>query len=437
VTMARFNEERFARRFAQMSAIGAIPGNGVDRPFGSVQELQVRAWLHALWEQELHWAVRTDAVGNLFATIPGTVCAAPAIALGSHHDSVPQGGRFDGPLGVLVATEVLQSLQESGFANRHPLTVISFTAEEPNPFNLSTLGSRTVSGRLSAEQLAAATDSTGRPLAEALAAAGGDLSRLPAARLGPFDLATFLELHIEQGLRLVRANCPLGIVTGICGIYRERLAIFGEANHAGTTRIEDRHDALLAGAEVALAVEQVVAKHAATDAIGTVGVFSIHPGAINVIPGRCDLVMELRAGTAATRAAMQRALATRFSAIERERGVRIERSVMLDQAEQPLSANMQAILHEACAAHGIAALDLFSMAGHDATHIAAFTEAGMLFVPSIGGKSHCPEEYTRSEDIACAAQVLIETVLRLDDRLPVQPSTLLPTDEAKDVLQHG
>lgn len=411
-----WNADRFLRRFGEISAIGAIPGGGVNRPFGSPEERSVRDYLLRVLREEMELAVTVDPVGNIWGALDGSLPHAACIALGSHHDSVPNGGRFDGPLGVLMAMEVIETLRENGFAPRHPLTVVTFTAEEPNPFDLSTLGSRTVAGRLTTARLQAAVDWTGQPLAKALASVGGDAARAGEARRTADDIAAFLELHIEQGRRLETAGLPLGVVTGICGIYREALTICGEANHAGTTRMTDRRDALLAGAEIALALERA-ARGAGEDVVATVGRFSISPGAANIIPGVCECIVEIRGGSAPQIASVRDAFAEAVSRVESGRGVEIARSVLLDQAAQPLDDLLMDTLARSADALGIPHTRLSSMAGHDATHIASFTRAGMLFVPSVDGKSHCPEEESRIEDIACAARTLMATVVALDAAL--------------------
>jgi len=412
-----FDLPLFERWFTEVSAIGATADGGVHRPFGSQADRDLRLWLSQTAEQ-LGLTVRVDAIGNIWATLAGDDDL-PALVVGSHHDSVPFGGRFDGPLGVLAGLAVAAALTRAGLRLRHPFAVVSFTAEEPNPFGLSTLGSRTVAGRLTQKALAAAQDSAGRSLESAVAAVGGDLQRAHEARLGANDIAAFLELHIEQGLRLLQADIPVGVVSGICGIYRERITVRGEANHAGTTRLSERHDALLAGAEIALAVEAAVAAADREDVIGTVGVFTIEPSAINIIPGVCELVAELRAGNSHVLTTLLADLTARIDAIAKSRGVQIERTVLLDQAAAPLAEDLRQTLTEAARTLDIPTRELFSMAGHDATHVASFTRAAMLFVPSIGGKSHCPEELSRTDDIACALRVLIETVQRLDRQLDV------------------
>ncbi len=427
--------QRFMSGFTDVSHIGSTGDGGVNRPFGSEADLQLRAWLTRRMK-DAGLQVTVDAIGNLWGMKAGSD-PGPAIVLGSHHDSVPFGGRFDGPLGVLAALEVIQTLQETGYRNRRPLGVVSFTAEEPNPFDISTMGSRTVAGRLTTEQLLAAHDGTGRPLELAIAQAGGDLRRLSGVRKTDRDLFAFLELHIEQGRRLESAGMSAGVVTGVCGIYRELVSVAGEANHAGTTRLTDRRDALLAGAELALGVERLLLDRLSRrsraannreenapaaifrdnpeeELIATVGRFAITPNAPNIIPGQCDFTVEIRGASSSA----IHSFAAEFGALAKQigaaRGVQISRKVILDQAPEAMDDTVTDTLRSAAAALRIPCRDLFSMAGHDAAHIASFTKAGMLFVPSIDGKSHCKEEETRMDDISHALAILLETTRRLD-----------------------
>jgi len=413
---ATFDGTQFQNWFAEISDIGATPEGGVHRPFGSDEDLCVREWLIDT-ARALNLLVHVDAAANIWGMLPGQNPELPALIVGSHHDSVPQGGRFDGPLGVLAGLSVVSAITRAGIQLDHALGFVSFTAEEPNPFGLSTLGSRLATDRLAPATVQGAVDANGRTLRSALAAVGGEVEELSTAKKSSRDIAAFLELHIEQGLRLQDAGIPVGVVTGICGIYREQIHIVGEANHAGTTRLRDRHDALLAGAELALCVEASVRAELSDEVIGTVGAFAIQPGATNIVPGGCDLGMELRAGPAAQRTRMLERIESAVNEISVRRGVQIQRTVVLDQPEQAMDALIQATLTACASARRIRTQPLFSMAGHDATHLATVTRAGMLFVPSLGGRSHCPEEVSRPEDIAAAIQVLIDAVVVLDRQL--------------------
>lgn len=410
-----FQTERFSRRLESFSTIGCTDAGAMNRPFGSAADLEARAWLKRLAE-EVGLTVTVDAVGNIWGVRQGTV-EAGAIVIGSHHDSVPDGGRFDGPLGVLMAIEVIQSLLEQGYDHAHPLAFVSFTAEEPNPFELSTLGSRSVAGRLTEAQLRSSVDWNGRPLSEAMQMAGGNLDAFAAVAKTSADIAAFLELHIEQGRRLEQQDIPVGVVSGICGIYRESITVTGEANHAGTTQLADRHDALLASSDMLLAIETLLKEWNDEELIATVGRLNVVPNAMNIIPGECAWSLEIRGGDMNVVYAFRDACLDALTVIAQRRGVSVRRTLLLDQQPQPMSSVVINVLQQAAANSGIPYMDLASMAGHDATHIASFTEAGMLFVPSIGGKSHCKEEKSRMSDIEQAFYVLTKATIDLDARL--------------------
>src|SRR5699024_7846485 len=244
-------------------------------------------------------------------------------------DTVPNGGKYDGALGVLAAKEVIQTLIDYNVTLNHPLEIVSFTAEEPNDFNLSTMGSRTLIGKLDQETLLKTTDSTGRRLKDAVAKAGGSLDKLPVSRQ---DLTAFIELHIEQGKRLESANIPIGIVDNIVGIYRDQLKITGVANHAGTTMMQDRTDALTAASEVVLAVEDVL-RDQDSDAVATVGKFDVSPNAANIIPGKVELIIEIRSRSAKERRHVRDKMYECFEEIAEKRNVAININNILDQQE--------------------------------------------------------------------------------------------------------
>ena len=341
----------------------------------------------------------------------------PAIAFGSHIDTVPNGGKYDGALGVLLALEVMTVLEENRISTRHPLELVSFSAEEPNPFGLSTFGSRAVSGKLSRSDLVGVRNDQGELLTEALLLAGGDPVCFEQCRREPGELAAFLEVHIEQGKRLLDRDIPVGIVTAITGIYREEITVTGEANHAGATLMADRKDALMGASEMMLAFEAVCRNHPADEAVGTIGRIRNEPNAANIIPERVVFHLEARGETSEQIREIIEAWGKQAEDIAGSRGLRLERRLILDQAPQPLDD----LIMEVCAAQaemlGIPGLRLGSMAGHDATHMASLTRAGMLFVPSLGGKSHCPEEESRIEDIEKTGNVLLQSILALDGQL--------------------
>ncbi|MCL1632145.1 Zn-dependent hydrolase [Sporolactobacillus sp. CPB3-1] len=411
------NEERIAGRLNQLAQYGINDHGGIDRSLGSRADMDARAWLKDLWKREVAADVSTDPAANLWAEREGSEPLKP-IVLGSHHDAVANGGKYDGAVGVLLATEVVQALKESGYAHRHPLKIVSFSAEEPNPYNISTLGSRLITGALDSKQVSEAIHlQTGEKLSETLKKLGGDVTKISEHLLNSEDMGVFLECHIEQGRNLIDHGISLAVVSTITGIYREEVTIYGEANHAGTTMMKNRHDALLAGAELSLAVEKIVVALKRRDTVGTVGHFAVSPNSANIIPGEVHLIIEVRTSDGHVLNEILHQMNQKCAEIENKRQVHIKRKVILNQKAVPMDPLVRKTLQQSIKECNETYLDLPSMAGHDSVHMVPIARTGMLFVPSIGGKSHCPEEETKIEDIVKAGNVLIRTVMALDKEL--------------------
>ncbi|NGM82435.1 Zn-dependent hydrolase [Paenibacillus sp. 7124] len=416
MSQLRVNPARLEDSIHKLARFGSNGNGGLDRTTFTPAELEARDWLKDRL-QELGLELRVDQAANIWAKRPGREHSLPAIAFGSHIDTVPNGGKYDGALGVLIALEVMRILNEHRIETRHPLELVSFSAEEPNPFGLSTFGSRAVTGKLKRENIVGVTNPAGQLLAEALRSAGGDPDRFEDAVRRPGELSAFLEVHIEQGKRLLNRNIPIGVVTSITGIYREEVVVSGEANHAGTTLMEDRNDALTTASEIVLALEDVCRSHPASEVVGTVGRMTVSPNAANIIPEKVAFIVEIRGKTREEIREVLMAWESRIGKTERMRSAVVKRTIMLDQDPAPMDEEIvQASLRQAKSL-GFPAYLLGSMAGHDATHMASITRSGMLFVPSIGGKSHCPDEESRMEDIEKVADVLLHTILELDRRL--------------------
>ncbi|WP_373231918.1 Zn-dependent hydrolase [Cohnella sp.] len=409
----RINAARLETSIHALAEYGQNEQGGMDRTTFTPPELEARDWLKDRLN-ELILEVRVDQAANIWGKRPGTEPSLPAIAFGSHIDTVPNGGKYDGALGVLIALEVMTLLNEQGIQTRHPLELVSFSAEEPNPFGLSTFGSRIISGKLKREHIAGVANPEGQLLAEALSNAGGDPDRVEDAVRSAQQIGAFLEVHIEQGKRLLDRNIPVGIVTAITGIYREEVVVCGEANHAGTTLMEDRNDALTATSEIILALEDVCRSHPASEVVGTVGRINVKPNAANIIPEEAAFVVEIRGKSPDEIREVLTSWEPRIHDIERERSAKVKRKVMLDQDPAPMDDVIVQVSQEQSKALGYPFYRLGSMAGHDATHMASITRSGMLFVPSIGGKSHCPEEFSRMDDIEKVSNVLLHTILELD-----------------------
>ncbi|WP_025688007.1 hydantoinase/carbamoylase family amidase, partial [Paenibacillus zanthoxyli] len=341
----------------------------------------------------------------------------PPIVCGSHIDTVPGGGKYDGALGVLMALEVLRTLNDAGIATRHPFELVSFSAEEPNPFGLSTFGSRAVAGKLTREQIIGVRNPEGKLLTDALTEAGGSPEYFERAVLSKKSISAFVEVHIEQGRRLISRNIPIGVVTSITGIYREEVAVRGEANHAGTTLMEDRNDALTAAAEMILAAESICRAFPAYEVVGTVGQLHLMANAPNIIPEEAVFLVEFRGESKEQIRQVLTEWNLRLELLAKRRRSVVTRKVILDQAPSPMDRSVMEAIERQAELLGIPSLRLGSMAGHDAAHMASITRSGMIFVPSVGGKSHCPEEESRIADIEQAANVLLHTLLDLDSRL--------------------
>lgn len=396
--------EQLLEDLAALNQFGAEPGPGLNRVAFSPADQQGRVWV-AQQMQKVGMTVRTDAAGNTIGTYPGTEPTLKPIALGSHTDTVPQGGRFDGVLGVLAALACVRALHQAGQRLRHPVEVINFVAEEAT-MGGATLGSRVMAGLFDpamVNQLAW----DGVPLAEHLRGAKIDPTLITNAKRPVGSLSTYLELHIEQGSRLEQADIPIGIVEGIVGIRRYSVTFAGYANHAGTTPMSSRQDALVMAAPFITAVRDVAVAHGI---VGTVGVFRIQPGAPNIIPGQAYLEFEIR-GLA--EAILDEAEAE-LSHFAQKNGGQFR---FLVAKESVTSApHLIEVLTVACQSLGLSYQRLASGAGHDAMCIAQIAPQAMIFVPSQKGVSHSPDEYTLSEHCIAGAQVLLAALLALDAR---------------------
>lgn len=407
------NSERLLARIEEMSQFGLDEKTGgINRQLGSQADKDTREWLKTIWEKDIGLKVTIDAAANMWGSYGKHLSDRP-IVFGSHHDSVPNGGKFDGALGVLMAMEAMQSIRERKIRTRHPLEIISFTGEEPNSFSVSTLGSKILCGRVTQKDINIFSDrDTGRPLTEAIDWLGGDSRRINEARLKKGMMTAFLEFHIEQGQNLYRKKLAVAAVTCITGIYRESITIKGEANHAGTTQLHDRRDALCAASELCLSIEQLMAKFNALSV--TVGHMRIKPNASNIIPGEVYFTIDLRTAFPAEREEALLLLTEKVNEIMKKRNVQIIRKLNLNQPEMPMNETVIDAVVKAMQEEGQPPVKLVSMAGHDAANMARLTKAAMLFAQSVGGYSHCPQEYTAPREVIIAAQVYLDTLLILD-----------------------
>lgn len=349
---------------------------------------------------------RVDPAGNIFGSRSGSDQRLKPILFGSHIDSVPSGGNFDGDLGSMASIEVIRTLKEHGVTTRHPLQMAIWTDEEG-----TFTGSGSAAGVLQSSDLSRVRN--GISLADGLRKLGGDPTRLAEARMSPGAFHCYLELHIEQGAILDKANVPIGVVEGIVSIDEYDVEIRGFANHAGTTPMKERHNALLAAAKLIEAVQEVVTREPGRQ-VGNVGRLQVFPNAPNVVPGLVKHSIELRDLSAETITRLGNEIQKRSQEIARDTGTEI----IMEKVEHapPALADpaIQAKIETAATELGLKTMRLPSGAGHDAQMMAKIGPIGMIFVPSVDGISHSPKEFTRWQDCANGANVLLQTILLID-----------------------
>lgn len=378
------------------------PGPGVTRVLGSTEHQQLLVLLRR-WFEEAGAAVSLDGAGNLVGRWPGTHPEAPTLIIGSHQDTVRQGGRYDGIMGVLLPLAVMQQRQQEGRPLPYPLEIVAFSDEEGTRFSSTLVGSAALAGTFE-PALLEATDAEGVTLAQALRDLGADPERIPAAARAPEQVSGFLEIHIEQGPVLEAEDLPVGIVTAITGIERHDLSLIGKAGHAGTTPMHLRRDALVAASEVVQLLDEQCRE--TEDLVGVVGQLEVVPGAVNVIPGQVNLSLELRSPRSDVRRQARDRLMTRIDKTVRARGLDWQHRLNYEQEEVTCSSAVQEALADAITTQGFRPRYLFSGAGHDGLAMASLTDIGMLFMRCRDGLSHHPDEAVRVDDLATTARTL-------------------------------
>ncbi len=410
---SHIDARRLQANLEHLSEIGRDPGGGITRLGLSQSELDAHTYAVGLM-REARLTVRIDAAGNVFGRREGSV-KLPVLLFGSHLDSVPHGGAYDGPLGTIGAIEVIRALNAAHIQTRHPLEVVVWTNEEGPHFGISAFGSSVAAGSVGPEVLDR-KDEQGETVADWLRRYGQDPGQLASARIARGSLAAIVELHIEQGPNLEEAKVPIGVVQGIVGLRRWKCVVTGVANHAGTTPMNRRHDALATAARELLAVRDSVRAEEGRQ-VGTVGYVKAEPGAPNVIAGRAEFPYELRDLEAAKIEHMREGTLQRFADIDREEGTTTV-CAEVNHIEPALGdPGIQATIRAAARSADLATMDLPSGAVHDAGEISRLAPMGMIFVPSHAGISHAPQEYTAPGDVANGVEVLYRTILLLDKKL--------------------
>ena len=404
----RINPDRMLDAFTQLASIGATADGGVNRPTFSEAHLAARKWLKEEIERsglEFH----TDGAGNHSAFLACAEDGAPSFLIGSHLDSVPNGGRFDGALGVIAALEVLKTVKENGIRLKVNVEAIDFTDEEGTLVGL--LGSAALAGYLNQKDLSSPRGGRDNLLEGMVRAGLSDAGMLSAAR--PKDsLAGYLELHIEQGKRLERAGTDIGIVTAIVGIWSYRLSFIGRADHAGSTTMSDRLDASLGASAFTLAAREMVMKDFPSCVVN-VGKMDFAPGAFNIVPANVELALEFRSPDEQEFDRLDAALLTLAEKEAARFGLELKTEFLGKHSPSVMSENVRSAFASSCEVLGLSHVPLSSGAGHDGQSLSELCPVGMIFVPSVDGYSHSPRELTKWEDCVNGANVLLQTVLQL------------------------
>ncbi len=401
---------RLQAKLDTLSAYGGTDDGGLNRPAYSDADKAARAYMIAEMEA-LGLDVTIDAGANIIGRRAGTEAGLKPIMVGSHIDSVPFGGRYDGNTGVLAQMEMIALMNDHDITTRHPVEVVIFQNEEGGLY-----GSLVMSGHLKPEALSQVA-SSGKTIGEGITFLGGDVTALETAKRAPGSLAAFIELHIEQGAFLDEQDIDIGVVQGIVGIKWWDVTITGVANHGGTTPMRRRQDALLAASHYVDLVNRTALRMAGRQ-VATVGRLQAHPGAPNVIPGRVDASLEIRDLETAKIDAVFAAIQAGIPAIEAATGTSFDFRYVSAANEPALTdPRMRDIIRASAKARGYSTLDMPSGAGHDAQDMVDLGPTGMIFVPSKDGISHAPEEFTKTEDIAKGVNVLLDTVLAIDGQM--------------------
>ncbi len=399
--------DRLRQSLLELAKIGATPNGGVSRLTLSDEDKQARDLL-VTWLNEADLEVTIDEMGNIFGRREGSDKDASILLLGSHIDSVKEGGKFDGALGVMGALEVIRTLNDQKTPTRHPIEVVAFTNEEGVRFPPAMLSSGVLAGNFTLEYAYARTDPQGKKFGEELERIGYKGPR----RCVPRNFLAYIEMHVEQGPILITEGYPIGVVEGVLGISWSKITVVGERDHAGPTPMSMRHDALVAAAQLVLAVRNL-AKIFGGDMVTTVGTLEVEPNMINVIPGRVELSVNIRDWYDEKIREAAAMLKEEAAKIAKAEGVQIEVDTYWHIAPTHFAPEIVTAIERSCQKLGYRYRKIISGAGHDANYLNRVTKTGMIFVPSIGGKSHCEEEDTSWEDIEKGTNVLLQTVLDL------------------------
>lgn len=407
----QIDTDRLASELNQLASFSDAPAPAVTRMIFSEVDLEARAWLKDRC-RAAGLQVREDAIGNTFARWSSDNDDGPVIGTGSHIDAIPNAGRYDGTVGVLGGLEAIRALKESGFVPKRAIELLIFTSEEPTRFGIGCLGSRLLTGALDEQTASSLRDPSGASLDEVRQAAGfhGPLS---SVRLPAHYYAGFIELHIEQGPLLEQAQMQAGLVTNIAAPASMRIALEGEGGHAGGVLMPNRHDALTCAAEIILAVESLALATGAIDTVATTGACDVFPDAVNSIPSRVILGIDVRDTELFRRDSVVRLITNAANVTARKRGLSVE--IELLNADDPALGNPRIldVLRRSCGEESVTWMDMVSRAYHDSLFVSRIAPTAMLFIPCRAGVSHRPDEFASLPDIANGVRVLAQALAKL------------------------
>lgn len=410
----KIKQARVLEILEHLKSFGGSVDKGITRLAYSAEDLAAQKYIMEKM-QELGMEVRRDYVGNIFARLPGKNPTLPTIASGSHLDTVKQGGAYDGALGVVAALEAAYAIKEQGL--EHSYEVIIFMAEESTRFGFATIGSKLLAGVGTPETFSSATKKDELSYIEVLKQAGFEPEKYEQVKLDANKYAAFVELHIEQGRVLADSGEAIGVVENIAAPTRMKITVEGVADHSGATPMNFRKDALVSGAKLILAIEEVGKAHSEQGIVTTVGVVDIEPSSINVIPGKVVLWLDLRGVDYEVILEAIEEIHEAVRCVGEADEVKITIDVLTSDKPVRLSKNLADITAGVCQQKNIKYRRMNSGAGHDAMHMAAIMPTTMIFVPSIEGISHNPAEMTSEADIIAGVEVLVETILTMDKEI--------------------
>ena len=410
ISIPLVNGDRLNRSITQLAELGKLPGGGVSRLAFTPEDLLARQLVQS-WMVDAGMTVRIDAAGNIIGTYAGQREGASALATGSHIDTVPVAGRYDGVLGVLAGIEVVRVLHENAIRLAHPIEVIVFTDEE-----CSVIGCKAMAGNV-VNDPEYYRRNDGTPIQTCLERIGGNWSKVTTAQREAGEIAAFVELHVEQGGVLESTGAEIGVVKGIVGQYRFAVTVTGRPNHAGTTPMTMRKDALVAASQVVLAVNKL-GVDTPGEQVATVGYFNVSPNAVNIVPARVELKIDLRDLSQSHLDDLVEQMRQQFAQIAAATQTEIVMTQALHVLPTLAEPKIQDAIAQVCQQLGLSYCHLPSRAGHDAQEIGRFADMGMIFVPSLAGISHAEDEYTSPEQCTQGANVLLQTFLQLDRMYP-------------------